>query len=151
MFARRALLLSLLAALTTLCATGLGQQRPAPQAPAFQVIVNPGNDAAALDRTFVEDAFLKKITTWPSGAVIRPVDLAPDSPVRRAFSHDVLNRSVDAVKGYWQQRIFSGRDVPPPEFGTDEEIISYVLKHDGGIGYVSATAKLNGCRVVVIR
>jgi ABC-type phosphate transport system substrate-binding protein len=148
MRARRAFLLILVLVLTTLCGSVFGQQRPAP---AFQVIVNPSNEVAAVDRGFVEDAFLKKITTWPSGEVIRPVDLAPDSPVRRAFSHDVLNRSVEAVKGYWQQRIFSGRDVPPPEFGTDEEIVSFVLKHPGGIGYVSGTAKLNGCRVVVVR
>jgi ABC-type phosphate transport system substrate-binding protein len=135
--------------LVTRSTTAFGDQRDS--APAFQVIVNPGNDLTRLDRSFVEDAFLKKITTWPDGEIIKPVDLVPDSPVRRAFSHEVLNRSVEAVKGYWQQRIFSGRDVPPPELGSDEEIVDFVLKHAGGIGYVSATAKLNGCKVVVVR
>ena len=150
MVPRRAFLLALLLALSTLCVTVFAQQRPA-SPPAFQVIVNPNNGASELDRAFVEDAFLKKISSWPSGDVIHPVDLAPDSPVRRAFSHDVLNRTVEAVKGYWQQRIFSGRDVPPPEFGTDDEVVSYVLKHDGGIGYVSGSAKLGGCKVVAVR
>ena len=83
--------------------------------------------------------------------MIRPAVLAPESSVRRAFTRDVLNRSVEAVKGYWQQRIFSGRDVPPPEFQRDDEVVQFVLKHEGGVGYVSGTANVDGCRVLVVR
>jgi ABC-type phosphate transport system substrate-binding protein len=117
--------------------------------PAFQIIVHPSNRTASLDRKFVEDAFLKKVTRWPDNdSVIRPVDLGAGSPVRRAFSESVLNRSVEAVKGYWQQRIFSGRDVPPPELDTDDDVVRYVLKYDGAVGYVSGGANLEGARVV---
>jgi ABC-type phosphate transport system substrate-binding protein len=148
---RLAIALTLILAATVLCATVFGQQRPAPPAPPYQVIVHARNGMASVDRKFLEDAFLKKITAWPSDDVIRPADLAPDSPVRRAFTHDVLNRSVEAVKGYWQQRIFSGRDVPPPEFQRDEEVVQFVLKHEGGVGYVSGTANVDGCKVLVVR
>lgn len=128
------------------CTTAAGQQSAG-----YKVIVHPNNPATALDRRFLTDAFLKKITTWPSGDVIRPADLAPDSPVRRAFTHDVMNRSVESVKGYWQQRIFSGRDVPPPEFDTDDEVVQFVLKHEGGIGYVSSAAKVGDCHIVTVQ
>ncbi|HEY3821333.1 MAG TPA: hypothetical protein VGL81_29405 [Polyangiaceae bacterium] len=121
------------------------------QTPSFQVIVHPDSAVGAVDRKFLEDAFLKKVTTWPSGDVIRPADLPTDSPVRRAFTRAVLERSVEAVKGYWQQRIFSGRDVPPPELESDEAVVKFVLGHPAGIGYVSGTAKLEGCRTVEIR
>jgi ABC-type phosphate transport system substrate-binding protein len=147
MFRRLAIALTLILAATALCATVLGQPPP----PAYQVIVNPRNGATSVDRKFLEDAFLKKISAWPSDDVIRPADLAPDSSVRRLFTRDVLNRSVEAVKGYWQQRIFSGRDVPPPEFQRDEEVVQFVLKHEGGLGYVSGTANVDSCRVLVVR
>jgi ABC-type phosphate transport system substrate-binding protein len=136
--------------LVALCATVFGQQRPA-SSPAFVVIVNARNPVTAVDRSFVEDAFLKKVTTWSGGEVIRPVDLPADSSVRRTFTHAVLNRSVEAVKGYWQQRIFSGRDVPPPELETDEDVVRFVLKYEGGIGYVSGTSRVDGCKVVGIQ
>ena len=145
MSARVAFLALLLVSLVV-CATAAGQQGPG-----YRVIVNPANRATELDRQFLTDAFLKKITTWLDGEVIHPADLAPDSPVRRAFTHDVMNRSVEAVKGYWQQRIFSGRDVPPPEFETDDEVVRFVLKHEGGVGYVSTSAKIGDCRVVTVR
>jgi ABC-type phosphate transport system substrate-binding protein len=118
---------------------------------AYVVIVNPANGAVALDRKFVEEAFLKKISHWPNDEALRPVDLAPSSPVRRRFSEEVLSRSVEAVKGYWQQRIFAGRDVPPPELEDDAEVVKYVLKHPGGVGYVSATTHLGGARAVAVQ
>ncbi len=119
--------------------------------PAYAVIVNPSNPADVVDRAFLADAFLKKNTSWPGGETIHPVDLAPSSPVRREFSEEVLHRSVAEVKAYWQQRIFSGRDVPPPELDTDDDVVQYVLKHDGAVGYVSVEAHLNGTKLVAIR
>jgi len=147
--ARSAIALACLLALTALCATVFAEQHPT--APVYVVIVNPGSQAAAVDRQFLEDAFLKKVTTWPNGEVIRPVDLAPDSPVRARFTHDVLNRTVEAVKGYWQQRIFSGRDVPPPEFAVDDDVVKFVLKHTGGLGYVSGGASVGDAKTVAVR
>ncbi|HVH44955.1 MAG TPA: hypothetical protein VM925_21525 [Labilithrix sp.] len=120
---------------------------PAP----FVVIVHPNNPHHTLDRAFVADAFLKKTTRWPGGEVIKPVDLPTDSSARERFSQDVLKRSVSAVKSYWQQIIFSGRDVPPPELSSDEVVVQYVLTHNGAIGYVSGTAHLGNARPVVVR
>jgi ABC-type phosphate transport system substrate-binding protein len=136
-----------LVALTALAATVLAE----PQVPPYQMIVNPSNRLASVDRSFLEDAYLKKITRWPNDEVIRPVDLGPGSPTRRAFSEAVVRRSVDAVKGYWQQRIFSGRDVPPPELDSDDDVVRYVLRYDGAVGYVSGTARLGAARVVTVR
>src|SRR5882672_8127515 len=92
-------------------------------APPFVLIVNPKNPVGPLDREFVSDAFLKKTTRWGDGDTIRPVDLAPTSSVRANFSEKVLRRSVAAVRSCWQQRIFSGRDLTPPELGSDEAVL----------------------------
>ncbi len=115
---------------------------------AYRVIVHPGNLVREVDRSFVAQAFLKKTTRWPNGEAIEPVDLDQRSPVRRRWSHEVLSRSVEAVKTYWQQMIFSGRSLPPPEVTADEQVIDFVLHRAGGIGYVSAGANLNGVRAL---
>jgi hypothetical protein len=117
----------------------------------FRVIANPANPAHVVEQKFVADAFLKKISRWPSGPVIRPVDQRPDSPVRRRFSEDVLRRPLPAVKSYWQQLVFSGRDVPPPELNSEEEVVRYVLKHIGAVGYVSADVPLGGAKVLTVK
>jgi ABC-type phosphate transport system substrate-binding protein len=127
------------------------EPRPMSTSGGFRVIVNAANGNTSLERRFLSDVFLKKVTRWPNGDVIRPVDLATKSPVRRAFSDDVVGRGVEEVKSYWQQAIFSGRDIPPPELDTDDAVVSYVLKHPGAIGYVSTTANLNGAKIVTLR
>ena len=144
--------ISALALATTLLAfVWAGSARAGRPGGGYQLIVNPRNPNSAADRKFVEDAFLKKITRWSGGETIQPVDLAPDSPTRRAFSGSVLKRSVEAVKSYWQARIFSGRDVPPPELDSDDGVVAYVLKHDGAVGYISAGAELRGAKLLAVR
>lgn len=117
----------------------------------FRVIVNPANPATALDADFISRAFLKKITRWPNGELIRPVDLGPDSGVRRQFAAHILGRSVEAVRNAWQQAIFAGRDVPPPELDTDQAVVAYVLRYPGAIGYVSTRSNIDGAHVVTVR
>jgi hypothetical protein len=130
-------------------APSYAQRAERPAVP-YQIIVHPSNAASAVGRRFLEDAFLKKVTMWPSGQVILPADLGPNSRVRRQFTEDVLKRSVLAVRAYWQQRIFSGRDLPPPEFDSDDDVVKYVLRREGTIGYVSGAAHLNGCKVLTV-
>lgn len=113
----------------------------------YVVVVHPGSPER-LERSFVADVFLKKRTRWPGDRQIRPVDQKPANKVRRLFSEGVLQRSLEAVRSYWQQRIFSGRDVPPPELDSDEAVLRYVAKNPGAIGYVAAGHKLDGVKAV---
>lgn len=121
------------------------------QAPAYRVIVHPGNTVTTMTRDQIADAFLKKITRWPGGETIRPVDLHGRSPAREKFANHVLRRSLAAVRSYWQQLIFSGRNIPPPELDTDAAVIAYVLKYPGAIGYVSGEAQVDAVKVIIVK
>jgi ABC-type phosphate transport system substrate-binding protein len=140
-----------IASLSTLLAAATSTPSGSGKQPAYRVVVHPSNPSAALDRRFLEDAFLKKVKIWPTGDAIRPVDLEPNSETRRRFTEEVLRRPLSAVRAYWQQRIFSGRDVPPPEMDTDEDIVRYVRKHAGAVGYVSGKAPLDGVKALPVQ
>ena len=117
----------------------------------FVVVVNEQNAVASAPRILVSRFFLKKATHWASGAVALPVDLPPESPVRHAFSRRVLARSVMSIKAYWQQQIFSGREVPPPEKETEAEVLEFVRSNATAIAYVSPVVVLpRGVRVLTI-
>ena len=143
---RRAFLLASAGALAFGRASGAEDTRPA-----FRLIVHPDNRSKSVSRVFAERAFLKNVHEWQDGQAIRPVDLPADSPVRRAFSKSVLRRSVEAVKSYWQQRIFSGRGIPPPELATDAAVVEYVLSHRGALGYVGPDAELGRARPIAVQ
>lgn len=125
--------------------------RAMPSREAYVVICNPKSSVTTVNRTFLQDTFLKRVTVWPTGEATRPVDLPPGSPIRRRFTEDVLKRTVDAVRSFWQQRIFAGRDLPPPELSDEGEVVRFVLRVPGAVGYVSADAALNGAKVLTVK
>jgi ABC-type phosphate transport system substrate-binding protein len=119
-------------------------------ASSFKVVVNAKSPVQTLTREKAAAYFLKKATAYPDGTTVLPVDQGEDSAVRKAFSQEVLKKSVTAVKAYWQQRIFSGRDLPPPEKASDEEVLAYVKANERAIGYVSLQADTGAVKVVTL-
>lgn len=116
-----------------------------------KIIVNSANSTAELPGDVVTKLFLKQTTKFPNGTAAQPVDQAKGSSVRAAFSKSVLGRGVSAVESYWQQQIFSGKDVPPPTKASDDEVVAYVKANAGAIGYVSAGASTAGVKVVDVK
>jgi len=117
----------------------------------YVVIVHPSIPVQGVERKLLSDLFLKKVTRWPHGGSIRPVDQKVEAGVRRKFSEDVFGRSSSAIRTAWQQAIFSGRDVPPPELETGEAVVDFVLRNPGAVGYVSPETPLKGARVIPVR
>lgn len=117
----------------------------------FKVIVHPDNPVTSVDREFLRDAYLKKATDWNHGATIRPVDLSTKFPARDRFTQDVLKKTPTQLKHYWNQQVFSGKNVPPPEANSTAEMIAYVLGNPGAVGYLPADADPRGAKVIAVR
>ena len=148
---RRMRALVLVAASLALAGSLEGASARAGEGVEFRVIVHPESSNTIASRQMLAEAFLKTTTRWPDGETIRPVDQRSDAAVRKAFSESVLKRSVTAVRSYWQQRIFAGRDVPPPELDSDDAVVRYVSEHRGAVGYVSATTRTAETKVVTVK
>lgn len=117
----------------------------------FQVIVNPANTVKSLSLEELAKIFMKKTVKWDDGVSIAPVDQVARSAVREVFTTLVHGKQVNAVVSYWQQQIFSGGQVPPPEKATDAAVIAYVKANPGAIGYIAPGAAADGVRVVPVR
>ena len=128
---RKSTLLSLIATV------GVLSSPLAARAQEFTVIVNASNPVSSMPRDEVAKLFLKKTVSWQSGKMVAPVELPPAAKAREAFARTVLNKSAAQVKSYWQQQIFSGRDVPPPVKPTENDVVAFVRSNPGAIGYVS--------------
>ena len=118
--------------------TGTSAQGAAP----FKLIVNASNPVAALSKEQAAKLFYRKQRAWPSGEVVVPVDLAEQAAVRKAFSTRVLGKDAGAMKGYWQQMIFTGKGVPPIEKASEAEAVAFVAATPGAVGYVAAGTPL---------
>jgi ABC-type phosphate transport system substrate-binding protein len=136
--------------LALLLAAALPGAAPAGAAEDFKVVVHPDNPVTELDRATVSRLFLKKLLRWDDGISVQPVE--PALPrLRQAFAEQIHRKSPNAVRSYWNQIIFSGRDVPPLERAGDAEVLAYVRANRGAIGYVSAAAETPGVKVLAVR
>jgi len=117
----------------------------------YKIIVNPDNPVIAVDRQFLRDAFLRKTSDWDGGETIRPIDLAIRFPVRDRFAQDVLKKTPSQLKAYWNQQIFSGKGVPPPEADSTSAVVAYVLANRGAVAYLPGDADAGAAKVVKVK
>jgi len=119
----------------------------------FIVIVNSSVAGTSVHRTDLAAVFLKKAPRWGDGSAANPVDQSGTSPVRKAFSETVLQMPVMAVVQYWGRQMASlaGSTKPPTVKASDDEVLVYVGKTSGAVGYVaSGTALPPGVKAVTI-
>lgn len=130
------------AAATLFCTTGTPLVAQRSTSTSFIVIVNAANSASTVSKKQLADIFLKRTTRWSSNTTIAPVDQARASRARELFSKAIHDRSTSAIEAYWQQQIFSGKDVPPVTKENDAEVLAYVRARPNAIGYVTAGTPL---------
>lgn len=119
------------------------------QGDSYKVVVNPSNPVSAMSKAEISRIFLKKTTKFPDGRSASPVDLPANSSVRETFSSHVLGKPASAVDAYWQQQIFSGRDIPPPQ-KSEDAAVSFVRSNENGIAYVPAGVNTAGLKVISV-
>jgi ABC-type phosphate transport system substrate-binding protein len=108
---------------------------------AFKVIVNAKLSGRSITKQTLSQIFLGRAGRWSDGRPVTPVDQSMASPIREAFSQEVLGMSVRGVQRHWTEIGFE-RQRPPRAKATDEEVIAFVAAESGGVGYVSEAASL---------
>ena len=106
----------------------------------YKVVVHPTNPGTVVSRPVLAGIFKGQTNRWGDGSPIVPVDQSAKSAVRVRFVKDVMNESVAAVMAYWARQMMGGRARPPVVKGSDAEVIEFVAKTDGAIGYVGSDA-----------
>ena len=110
----------------------------APGAEGFQIVVHPSVEGSKISRSVLAEIYQKDVIRWGNDVRIRPVDQSSQTPVRRAFTQEILGRSLGEVQEYWTQRLAVDREMPPPTKASDEEVLAFVAAKKGAIGYVTA-------------
>lgn len=116
----------------------------------FQVIVHPDNPTESISAQRLSWLFLRRATRWDHGADASPVDLPEGSTIRAEFTEEIHDRSVSAVKAYWTRVIYSGGGLPPPVKQSPTEVVEFVGRNAGGVGYVPSGTPLVGVKVLEV-
>jgi TonB family protein len=130
---------------TTLLGTILG---PSAFAGDVRVIANPSIKADSISARELKSVYLEEKNSV-NGTHVEPV-IEKHGPAHEAFLHDYLGQTDDELQKYYQALVFTGRGLMPKTVSSDAEVVAYVAKTRGAIGYVDAGARMEGVKTLSV-
>ena len=114
-----------------------------------KVIANSSVKADTISAADLKRVFLEEKNSLEDGIHVEPV-LRKNGPVHAAFLQEYLGISEDDLQSYYQTLLFTGRGSMPKALGSDAEVVAYVARTRGAIGYVSSAASVEGVKTLAI-
>ena len=116
----------------------------------LKVIANPSVGASSISADELKGVFLATKTSLSDGSYVAPV-LAKGGPTHEAFIKEYLGKTDAALQTYYRSLVFTGKASMPKTLGADAEVVAYVAKTKGAIGYVSSAAGTGGVKTLDIK
>lgn len=115
----------------------------------FKVIANSSVKADTITVDELKSVFLQEKLALRDGTRVEPV-LEKGGEAHTAFLREYLNRNDDDLQTYYRALVFTGRGAMPKQLGSDAEVVIYVAKTRGAIGYVSASTTAEGAKILAV-
>jgi len=116
----------------------------------LKVIANPSVSTSSVSADELKGVFLGTKTSLSDGSHVEPV-LEKAGSVHEAFLRTYLGKTDVALETYYRSLVFTGKGSMPKTLGSDSEVVAYVAKTKGAIGYVNSTASTTGVKTLEIR
>jgi len=114
-----------------------------------QVIANSSVKADTISAAELKRVFLLQRTSLADGTHVEPV-LTRGGSAHAAFLEEYLDKSDDSLETYYRTLVFTGKGSMPKSLGSDAEVVAYVARTRGAIGYVSGEASAEGVKRLAV-
>jgi len=115
----------------------------------LKVIANPTVSANAVSSGDLQSVFLLDKDSL-GGSHVEPV-LARGGPAHDAFLKEYIGKDDPALHAYYRSLVFTCKGLMPKFFDTDAEVVAYVARTKGAVGYVSNGASTAGVKVLSVK
>jgi ABC-type phosphate transport system substrate-binding protein len=115
-----------------------------------KVIANPSVGVSSVSADELKGVFLATKTSLSDGSHVEPV-LEKGGATHEAFVKEYLGKTDAALQTYYRSLVFTGKASMPKTLGADAEVVAYVAKTKGAIGYVGAGASTAGVKTLVVK
>ena len=100
------------------------------------VVVNAHSGVERLTRDEVVNIFMGRYRQLPSGIPALPIDQPLTQPARARFYRLLVDKDTSEINAYWSRLIFSGKTSPPRQAESVSEVLEWLAKQKGAIGYI---------------
>jgi len=116
----------------------------------LKIIANSSVGASSLSGDDLKGVFLCTKSSLSDGSRVEPV-LLKSGAVHEAFLKEYVGKTEDALNTYYRSLVFTGKGSMPKAFAVDAEVVAYVEKTKGAIGYVSASASTGSAKTLDVK
>jgi len=117
---------------------------------ALKIIVNANVTASAVSRDDVTRIFLFMKTSLSDGSHVEPV-LEREGAAYQVFLKKYIGKTDSALTIYYRSLLFTGKASMPRTLKSDAEVVAYVAKSKGAIGFVKADANTSGVKILEVK
>jgi TonB family protein len=114
-----------------------------------KVIANLSVSVDSISVAELKRVYLEQTRSLSDGSHVEPV-LERSGPAHASFLKDFLDLNDDALQSYYRTLVFTGRGSMPRSLDSDVDVVAYVIKTRGAIGYVNASADVQGVKILPI-
>lgn len=119
------------------------------QAADVKVIANPSVSVSSISSDDLKEVFLEDMDSL-GGSHVQPV-LLKGGPTHEAFLRAFLGKNDSVLQTYYRSLVFSGKGEMPKMLASDADVVAYVAKTKGAIGYVSSGASTEGVKTLTVK
>jgi ABC-type phosphate transport system substrate-binding protein len=114
------------------------------------VIANNSVSASEISRAELRDLFTGAASTIKGSGEISPV-LLKDGSAHQEFLSQYVGKSDSAFRAGWRSLLFSGQSAMPKTFSSDADVVDYVSRTRGAVGYIAHSSPHAGVKTLAVR
>ncbi len=106
------------------------------------IIANTSAPDDSLSRQELTNIFIGNQRNWSDRSRV-VIATFKEGAVHDAFTETYLGRTSRQYDNHWKKLVFTGKGKMPDSFDTEQNMIGFVAKTAGAIGYVSAGTEID--------
>jgi len=114
-----------------------------------KVIANPSVAPSEISSDDLKAVFLA-VKTSIGGSQVEPV-LGKSGRAHDAFLKGYLGKSDATLTAYFRGLVFTGKASMPKVCDSDAEVVAYVAKTKGAVGYIGAAVAAQGTKTLAVK
>ncbi|HYM74679.1 MAG TPA: TonB family protein [Candidatus Dormibacteraeota bacterium] len=114
-----------------------------------KIISNQSVTADTISAGELKSVFLLQKRALQDGSIVAPV-VQKSGATQELFLKEYLDRNPEEVRAYYYGLVYTGKGLMPKELHSDAEVVAYVARTRGAIGYVSSAASSEGVKILAV-
>jgi ABC-type phosphate transport system substrate-binding protein len=115
-----------------------------------KIIANSTVKADSISAEELRRIFLEETNSLSDGSRVEPV-VARGGAAHEVFAKEYVGKSDAALQTYYRCLVFTGKGSLPKMVNSETEMMDYVAKTKGAIGYSSAGTNTDGLKILQVK